>query len=95
MVIIIIIIAVVIFIGIVLYFAANSSPKTNNINELEQARQFYEAALNGKDRKAVLAAGRLYYSLTNSKHVLTMHDEFMIGNDLSTMPVETYQSETI
>ncbi len=95
--IIIISIAVVLFIGLVLYFAANTSrkPKRKNNSELEEAKQFYEACIIGKDRKAALMAGRIYYSLANSKGMLTMLDELRIANDLSTMPVETCNSEQV
>ena len=54
-------------------------------SEERRLKQEYHKALLGTDKVAALAAGRKYYSFLRKDGKLTIMDEQMITNDLSTM----------
>ncbi|MET0464063.1 MAG: hypothetical protein ABW007_12955 [Chitinophagaceae bacterium] len=77
-------------IGVILMAIKDNKNNTLSWEELKRLQQAYETALQGKDRKEALKAGRTYYSIQRKGGNLTAHDEQVIANDLNTMPLEVF-----
>jgi hypothetical protein len=89
----VIIISVILLAVVGLVLILSSGSTSNTTSEAEQAKINYNAALDGKDKKAALLAGRHYYSLRRRKRILTIYDELAIANDLTAMPSATSKSD--
>ncbi|PZR26430.1 MAG: hypothetical protein DI535_14260 [Citrobacter freundii] len=81
-------------IGIVLIAVRDNKDNALYSEEVKRLFNLYKAALDGKDRKVALQAGRAYYSFARKGGPPTASDEQTMANDLSTMPLEVFLGET-
>ncbi len=92
-------IGITICVVIVLFLFLNndSEEKKTNDNELkiEKLKSEYHEQLKGNDKRAVLDAGRAYYTAIRQNHTLTIYDELAIANDLNTMQQASSASPSI
>jgi hypothetical protein len=85
-------ILVLLIIGIVLMMIKENKENAHIREEIQRLYLVYIEALKGKDRRAALRAGRLYFSLARKGGSPTAYDEQSMANDLNTMPMEIFSS---